>query len=368
MAGKKTGGPKGKGEPKGEAKGAAAKRVSQGDVAALVKHLMAKAPVAAPVKKGDHLAFGEVSDPAAVVCEYTSTILPPKKYVFPQQEDLLHFDRKNAKAEAPDPGAKERILFAVHPCDMQGILRLDLAFGEGEPEEGYLARRKKISVVGASCVADDKCFCQFLGNYDSKKGFDVFLTKVDGGYLVEALTGKGSKLLEGFGKLQDASPADVEKAKGLHADRAKVRKDLGCKPEDLPKLSAAATKDPFWKETGDRCLSCGTCCMVCPTCYCFEVDDRLALDMNKGSRVRTWDSCQVQAFATVAGGENFREKREDRVQHRFGHKFEYFPGKYGVTLCVGCGRCSRSCVAHIQPDEEIAEVAKRYAQTVSSKV
>ncbi|MCU0722332.1 MAG: 4Fe-4S dicluster domain-containing protein [Planctomycetes bacterium] len=255
----------------------------------------------------------------------------------------------------------------MHPCDMQGILRLDLAFGEGEPEEGYLARRKKVAVVGASCVPDDKCFCQFLGNYDPKKGFDAFLTKVDGGYLVETFTEKGAKLLEGFEKLKDATPADLEKAKAAHADRAKVRKDLGCKAADLPKLSAAATKDPMWKETGDRCLSCGTCCMVCPTCYCFEVDDRLSLDMNKGSRVRLWDSCQVQAFAAVAGGENFREKREDRVQHRFGHKFEYFPGKHGVTLCVGCGRCSRACVAHIQPDEEIAEVAKRYAQALSSK-
>jgi formate hydrogenlyase subunit 6/NADH:ubiquinone oxidoreductase subunit I len=328
---------------------------------------MGKAPVAAPVKRDTGLAFAEVSDPAAVVCDYTSTILPPKKFLLPQHEDLLRFDRSSAKAEGADPGAKERILFAVHPCDMQGILRLDIAFSEGEPEENYLARRRLLAVVGVSCVPDDKCFCQFLGTYDAKKGFDVFLTKLDGKYLVETLTDKGAKLLEGFGKAAEAAPADAEKAKGAHEALAKVRKDLGCKVSDLPKLSALATKDPLWKETGDRCLSCGSCCMVCPTCYCFEVDDRLNLDLKGGTRERSWDSCQVQAFAIVAGGENFRGKREDRVQHRFGHKFEYFPGKYGVTLCVGCGRCSRACLAHIQPDEEIAEVGKRYAQALSSK-
>jgi ferredoxin len=102
-----------------------------------------------------------------------------------------------------------------------------------------------------------------------------------------------------------------------------------------------------WVEKGSLCFSCGTCTNVCPTCYCFDVQDDVKWDMQSGARGRTWDSCQLAEFAMVSGGHNFRPKKEERFRHRFYRKGKYLPEKIGEVACVGCGRCVTGCVADI---------------------
>jgi ferredoxin len=103
-----------------------------------------------------------------------------------------------------------------------------------------------------------------------------------------------------------------------------------------------------WDKHVTRCFSCGTCNLVCPTCYCFDVIDDLDLDVASGSRTRTWDGCMLPHFASVAGGHNFRPEPAGRQRHRVKRKFEYLPGKHGQgAVCVGCGRCGRQCTANI---------------------
>ncbi len=94
--------------------------------------------------------------------------------------------------------------------------------------------------------------------------------------------------------------------------------------------------------------------MVCPTCYCFDVQDRLEPDQKSGVRVRTWDSCQFKEFAAVAHGQNFRESRASRVKYRYYHKQWGYLSKFERVLCVGCGRCARACPAGINPVNVIA--------------
>ena len=89
--------------------------------------------------------------------------------------------------------------------------------------------------------------------------------------------------------------------------------------------------------------------MVCPTCYCFDVADELALNLKKGERIRRWDACMLSDFAVVAGGENFRPKAKERLKHRIMRKFNYLMKKHGEAVCVGCGRCVRACLADISP-------------------
>ena len=103
----------------------------------------------------------------------------------------------------------------------------------------------------------------------------------------------------------------------------------------------------MWAKTARECYSCGTCNISCPTCYCFDVDDQTTLGGSDGVRVRSWDSCQFISFSAVAGGEAFREKRNDRVRHRMSRKFAYITDDKGQPFCVGCGRCVRQCTAAI---------------------
>jgi sulfhydrogenase subunit beta (sulfur reductase) len=114
-------------------------------------------------------------------------------------------------------------------------------------------------------------------------------------------------------------------------------------------LLDAKFDDAIWDELGQRCLSCGACSMVCPTCYCFDVKDKLSLDGASGERDRVWDSCMFSEFAEVAHGQNFRASAASRVKYRYYHKQWGYLSKFERVLCVGCGRCERACKAQISP-------------------
>ncbi|MCL4536589.1 MAG: 4Fe-4S dicluster domain-containing protein [Nitrospirae bacterium] len=108
----------------------------------------------------------------------------------------------------------------------------------------------------------------------------------------------------------------------------------------------------------ERCLACGNCTNVCPTCYCFDIIDEIELDMKTGRRYRRWDSCQLEPFAKVAGGENFRKERSARQRHRYYRKFRYPVSKFARFFCTGCGRCSRTCMAKINLKDVLSALLK----------
>jgi formate hydrogenlyase subunit 6/NADH:ubiquinone oxidoreductase subunit I len=118
---------------------------------------------------------------------------------------------------------------------------------------------------------------------------------------------------------------------------------------ELPSLLDMSMKSPLWEELGQRCLSCAACTNVCPTCFCFDVRDEVELDLKRGQRLRHWDSCQLDEFATVAGGHNFRVSRGLRQRHRFLRKGKYILDAHKYLGCVGCGRCARACLVDITP-------------------
>ena len=126
----------------------------------------------------------------------------------------------------------------------------------------------------------------------------------------------------------------------------------------IPQLFERSLKSTIWDSIGDRCLSCGNCTNVCPTCYCFDVVDELNLDLKTGKRIRVWDSCQNERFAKVAGGESFRETRTRRKKHRFYRKFSYPVERFNKFFCTGCGRCTRTCMAKISLKETLEQIVK----------
>jgi len=324
--------------------------VRQEQVAALLVHLSRSGKVIAPHKKGaKSFTFQEMGDPAAVVLDYSRTIVPLKKFFLPAREKLLSFDLVKNQYEVPSVESPQRIFVGVHSYDLQGLTRLDQAFLKGVPEANYLGRRENCLFVGVGYQPDKYHFSRSVGIPVNKtEGFDLFLHKVDAGYVVEELTEAGAGLMAGAG-----FPA-ADGHKGV--DEPSFTNNLRVHYNRLPDLFAKAYDSKVWGEVSKRCVGCGSCNLVCPTCYCFDVKDEVAVNAAGGERVRLWDACMSEPFAAVAGGENFREHLFSRQRHRLYRKFKYQAGGTDVPFCVGCGRCAEQCTAHIDVTEIVNEL------------
>jgi sulfhydrogenase subunit beta (sulfur reductase) len=178
-------------------------------------------------------------------------------------------------------------------------------------------------------------------------GFDLFLSDIGDEYLVLVGTSRGDDMVVMSGCLmKQPTEADFVEYK----NRSKTRRDgykVHLNLEDLPEILEMEYHSKVWDDFGAKCLSCGSCSMVCPTCYCFDVCDEVDLGSRAGKRIRSWDSCLLKTHALVAGGENFREERSSRVKFRFYHKQRGFVAEYGRPSCVGCGRCVAVCPVQI---------------------
>ncbi len=323
----------------------------------LVRGLSNQYEVIGPVAKGDAFVFGTITDPSELRLDYGTTILPPKKYFVPPAEELMRFRTEDGHVMSDTAHADPRVLFGLHPCDINALMLMDNVFlGEFE-DPYYKARRDKTLLVGVSCTPDDGCFCNAWGTDEVHWGFDIFLTDLGDRYFVSVRSVKGAELLDALVETRDITDEDTAEFQRVTGDFKKAfSEDIDT--AQLPLLLDAKFDDPLWDDLGDRCLSCGACSMVCPTCYCFDIKDRLSPDTTEGSRVRVWDSCQFSEFAEVAHGHNFRDTRPSRVKYRYYHKQWGYLSKFERVLCVGCGRCQRACKADISPRVVIEALQK----------
>ena len=324
--------------------------LDKGAVAPLVEAMMADYRVVGPQAKGPQFAFGAISDPGQLRLDYNTTILPPKKVLQPPQERLASFTMGGKPAIEDIVEAVPTVLFGVHTCDLHALQLLDKAFSEEYPDAHYLARREQTVIVSIECLepCDEHSFCKSMGSLSAGEGYDLHLTDLGLAYAVDVATEAGEQLMVGYGTVSEAGDGDVRRLNdvlGAKWPRFTYRLDFDA--AELPALLSTAYDHPLWQELGDRCLACGSCTNVCPTCYCFNVYDETNMALTEGERIRRWDSCQLDEFASVAGGENFREARAARQRHRFMRKGKYIHEKFDELGCVGCGRCIRACVADI---------------------
>jgi ferredoxin len=251
------------------------------------------------------------------------------------------------------------VLLGVHTCDLHGIRVLDQAFGQGYPDAYYLERRAKTLLVGIECLepCDEHSFCKSMGTLTVGDGYDLHLTDLGESYAVNVGTEAGAALLEKYGAARQATEADMVKLnKVLGAKWPRFPFKLDFDVGELTTLMAQSHVNPLWDRLAEICLACGQCTLVCPTCFCFNVYDEVELNLTEGERRRRWDSCQLDEFARVAGGENFREHQAARLRHRFMRKGRYLMEKYDELGCTGCGRCVRSCLVDISPVDVFNEL------------
>ena len=301
-------------------------------IADWIKGLASGNSVYFPAKHGQSsYRFTRVQSESEIQFEhYTPTVVPPVKLLLPAREELLQF-RKNADGKSEVSASLDtsfRILAGVRSCDLKGNLS-DGSFLQGWISGRVLSRapgkhrryriRLRDSVRSARFLRGGgisrphgrrRCFCDSARERGCHgRGQNGAREKTDGVALAGNACDKDPR---------GEKPASAEKPK-------QFGRPLAAAAKDLPRIVASKYQSPVWEKHVTRCFSCGTCNLVCPTCYCFDVADDLNLDAVSGNRTRTWDACMLPQFAVVTGGHNFRPEPASRQRHRINRKFEYLP-------------------------------------------
>jgi sulfhydrogenase subunit beta (sulfur reductase) len=193
-----------------------------------------------------------------------------------------------------------------------------------------------------------------MGNHIPRGGYDLMMVDIGDKFILHINSEKGEKLIKDPSYIREASHDDMACLEKVREEKKKIFK------EEF-RGSLTAVYDAFdrgfnsatWQDVGRRCVACGNCTAVCPTCYCFDTLDDIDLSFNQGTRYRIWNSCQMDDFAKVAGGEDFRKGRDARQRHRYYRKFKYPVDKFNRYFCIGCGRCTRTCMAEINLVETV---------------
>lgn len=334
--------------------------MSKSELPALIEGLMESYEVVAAVKRGDRYIFDAIESPDEIVLDYVQTASSPKKYLFPPVEELMKFDAQMNLVTDYVQEVKPRVIFGVHTCDISGFNRLDVALLQGKYQDPYYkARRDAILIVGISCMPSKDCFCNLMASDEVLSGYDLFLYDIGDKYLVSMSSVEATNILEACCDISEATEEDRKRFRHVSRERQNAFNTAIPHVEDVPMLMDVFHSDEFWNELGSRCLSCSACASVCPTCYCFDIVDKLSTDSAEGVRERHWDACTNPDFALVTGGYNFRPTGRERVRHRMYHKLNGFMVNHDRMLCVGCGRCVSACKVGINPIEVLRFLEKK---------
>ncbi|MEW6033416.1 MAG: 4Fe-4S dicluster domain-containing protein [Chloroflexota bacterium] len=322
--------------------------IAREDLSRWLNSLMEERTVVVPVVVGDMVFFRPVAKAEDMTISRGNATLGPKGCLFPLSHTMFTVEQEDGDVRViPSSLEREMVVFGLRPCDAQGLAVFDLPMLAEPADQYYRERREKTALVGLACAeACAECFCTSTGGgpHDARY-MDVMLSEVPQGYLVQAVTEKGKKLLA------KAPLKDM-------AVQAPTPPDVPRVPTDGIVAAMRRTfADKYWSRLADRCIHCNICSYVCPTCYCFDIRDYQ--QDGKTHRVRSWESCQAPGFTKIAGGHDPRADKGSRMRQRFAHKLLYFPEEFNNVLgCTGCGRCVRYCPVNIDIREIISDVQK----------
>jgi len=332
-------------------------RITRANLGKLVRELAAfGSTIVAPRSQGGYTDFAPILSLDDADLSRVNTRRSIKQFFFPASEPILAFSvsGKDVTLEQADPPKPAKtVILGSRPCDAASLPVMDKVFAWDYNDKFYLDRRAATTVVSISCTdCDECCFCTGLGLApDSTQGSDILLTPLsENEYLVEACSDKGRELAEAHKGLFDKGEGD--KAAACKRATAKLPK-----PMDLAKIKTwldAHFEDSLWKDISLKCLGCGCCTFICPTCHCFDIVDEPSGD--RGVRRKNWDSCQFAQFTLHASGHNPRADRAARWRQRIMHKFKYYVDRFGPRSCVGCGRCIRECPVQMDLKDQLRRI------------
>ncbi|MBX9982658.1 4Fe-4S dicluster domain-containing protein [Mycobacterium sp.] len=302
-------------------------------------------------RRDDDAAFGHSAGPQSW-----------KQFLHPPRQRMWAGTRDGSAVSEPEEPPRYAFL-GVRGCDLAAIATLDRVLGRGDyPDNSFVSRRRQIFVVAVNCTEPGGlCFCASMGTGPAAgPGYDLVLTERAGGdgeasYVVEVGTPEGADVLAA---LPHRAATDDE-TRCAQADVANAAHKMGRQmPEgDLRNLLIDARESPRWDEVASRCLTCGNCTMVCPTCFCTSTEDITDLTGDHAERWRQWASCFEFDFTFIHGGGSVRQSGASRYRHWMTHKLATWHDQFGMSGCVGCGRCIAWCPTGIDITAEMNKIA-----------
>jgi sulfhydrogenase subunit beta (sulfur reductase) len=323
------------------------KKIDKNDIARLLADWKRDFTVFTPKQEPDNsskMAEWDGKD-ASFLKWHRNTIVPCKTLLLPPVEEMFRFQKTaggHYHLELPPSEEQKRLIFGIRPCDARALSLLDKVFEDTYQDTYYLLKRRNTILVGISCVSPyDSCFCTALNSAPSDSAnVDLLFTDIGSEFFVEATSEAGSNLIGRSEYLHGANETDKARAREVkESSKEKITKRLDTE-HIRSRLSDIFEDEAYWGKIAAKCISCGVCTLLCPTCHCFDISDEVLKE--KGHRVRSPDSCSFAEYTRMPM-ENPRSEKWRRLRNRVCHKYLFYPMNFGAIACTGCGRCIRLC-------------------------
>ncbi len=308
-----------------------------------------------PVKESDFHNFKQLEPGQLPDLSCLNTRLSPKSIIYPQSEVMFEYSLDENKEDhhilkEVDKDYSPQVVIGIRPCDAKAFELVRLNFDTAEYKDPYwLKACEATTLVGLACASPcSSCFCTTAGcGPYHEDGLDLLLIDNGNQYWAKIISAKGEAFAAAAGWNAALDEKTALKDIAVKQKTAEDKISAFVKTDNLRQIETNELYNaPFWEEVSFSCINCGTCTYVCPTCWCFDIQDE-----NRGSqgcRMRNWDSCMYALFTLHGSGHNPRGTKLHRVRQRFMHKLKYYVDKYDTGIqCVGCGRCVRYCPVNI---------------------
>jgi len=308
-----------------------------------------------PVRDQDFYLYkplepGDIPDMA-----FTNTRLSAKGTIYPQSQTMFNYtldpDREDHHLlTEPENNDQPTAVIGIRPCDAAAFVQVRRNFDAPDYQDPYWLKAYEDTVlVGLACDRPGPaCFCTSTGGGPYYgEALDVLLVDNEDHYLAQVVSEKGATFLEKAGWSETVDSDTAMKTIQARQEAAENRINSTMETGNLADAETMVLYDAsFWEDVAFACINCGTCTFLCPTCWCFDIQDET--HGMEGRRIRNWDSCMFPLFTLHGSGHNPRGENVQRVRQRFMHKLKYYVDKYEAGIqCVGCGRCVSQCPVNI---------------------
>ena len=326
------------------------KKISRENLFKLIDSLCSEFEVIAPVKTGGDIFFNHIKNSSDITLDYINAVESPKRFFFPQIELMFKMDLNELKTlvDKEERKTRKKLIFGIRTCDLKAINGVDRFFSGERTDSYYQKLRQNTVVVNFLCnECAPECFCTAIpGETLYCDGYDLRLSGLEDGYLIEADTEEGKEILKKNRLLfSETEKRDFK----LREENVKILEEKIKRNNPFAKtienLRKGKVSSKAWENIALSCQDCGGCCYVCPVCTCYNTIEDFENELIK--RYRYWDSCLFSGFSRMVHAYNPIPTPGERLKYRFMHRLKYFEERYSSAGCTGCGRCDVVCLGDI---------------------